>query len=440
MGRLTLLGAGLPSSVAMAALSAVGGYGLSMAALDNSIAIVDQSTPANNFQGTPDAKLTTTRASAAMYWDADGLLKSAATGTLRRDFDPRLASTPERCGYLIEGARTNLALRSEEFSNASWTKTNTTVTADQATAPDGALTMDAVRASSTSATLKRVTQDVTVVNATGYTQSVFAKAGTDSYVVFRFDASNYVSFNLSTLAVGTTGTYFSSPIITHVGGGIYLCTARFTSTSTTHTIWIGPDVANTTHASTATDIFYLWGAQVELGSFASSYIPTAGSTVTCAADLVTLAGTLFPLNQSEGTLYAKFASMGVAATSVWALTLDNGTAAETMTIGRNTNRTALAAVFDGTVHQIGSSGISSTATVADNTQTKSALGYKLNDTAVAQAGETVQIDIVCTMPTTTQMVFGNRALDSARALNGWLFEAMYLPTRLTDVQLAALAA
>jgi len=85
--------------------------------------------------------------------------------------------------------------------------------------------------------------------------------------------------------------------------------------------------------------------------------------------------------------------------------------------------------------------ISSAATPNSFTTFKGAGAYKLNDSAFSANGETAQVDTVCTMPTTTQMVFGNKgAGGTATPLNGWLFEAMYLPVRKTNAELQALSA
>ena len=61
---------------------------------------------------------------------------------------------------------------------------------------------------------------------------------------------------------------------------------------------------------TATQDFYVWGAQIEEGSFATSYIPTASSSVTRAADVAEITGTNFSsfYNQSEGTVFAEVVS------------------------------------------------------------------------------------------------------------------------------------
>jgi len=460
MGLGLGLGLGRGGAGGSAALAALAGAdGLAMFASDDSMAINHAATPANNFQGTPGAQLTTARATAAMYWDADGLLKSAATGTLRRDFDPRLSSTTERCGYLIEEARTNLALQTNAYTNAAWTATNLTMTEDQVDGPLGAATMALGTESSATATL-RCTNAITVVSSSVYTISAFLKRGNSDWVrLIAGDSTGFTNacrgwFNLATGAAGTTNTAgsgwsISGSTITAVGGGVYRCTITITAGGTS--LYIGAMTAGGDNNTNRADVgsgngvgstYYVDCHQVELGSFASSYIPTAGSTVTRAADLVTLAGTLFPLNQSEGTLYAKWMCMGLSSANQYALGLNDGTLNEFMGILRNSSLKANSLLTAGGSNQLGPGGVGlvSTANVSNLSQSKSAFGYKLNDCAVAQAGESVQNDTSCIMPSTTTLVLGNFLSGTPRPLNGWLFEAMYAPTRLTDVQLAALAA
>jgi hypothetical protein len=438
-GGLGRGGAGV-SSLALAFLAAQGGEGLSMFSSDDTLAIVSSGDPTDNYQGTPGAKLTTTRASTAAYWTAAGLIAYAATGTLRRDFDPRLAATPERCGYLIEEARTNLALRSEEIDNASWTKTSVTVTADADTAPDSTATMDRLVSTVDSGSAAGASQTFTGT-AAAYTLSVFAKrvSGLDWLRLALTTSASATNrnawFNLATGELGTKEANVTDYKIVSCGNGVYRCSITVTCAATTETAYIRLAGADTSNSVLAIgDTVSVWGAQVELGSFASSYIPTAGSTVTRAADLVTLAGTLFPLSQTEGTLYAKWMMMGTSASAQYILVLDGGTTSTIIFPYRNTNLTVGYTINNGgnTVN------LTSTATVANLAASKVAAGYKTDDSAVAMAGETVQTDISCALPTTTKIVFGNRSSDSGRALNGWLFEAAYFPTRKDNSQLEEL--
>ena len=91
-----------------------------------------------------DPRITFTRTSTATYVGADGLIKTEGIGQPRFDHDPE---TLESLGLLIEESRTNIVSYSQEFNNGYWSKTGggnpgTTVTANQAVAPDGTTTAD----------------------------------------------------------------------------------------------------------------------------------------------------------------------------------------------------------------------------------------------------------------------------------------------------------
>ena len=83
--------------------------------------------------------ITFSRASTGTYVDSDGLIKTAVADAPRFDHDP---VTGESLGLLIEEERTNLFTYSEEFDDATWLKSNATVTANDAVAPDGTSTAD----------------------------------------------------------------------------------------------------------------------------------------------------------------------------------------------------------------------------------------------------------------------------------------------------------
>lgn len=443
--RRCLLPILLGASLSAAAAFLGGADGLAIMSRDDSMVINHAATPANAYVGTPGNKVTTTRASGAMRWNEAGNLELVGNGVLRRDFDPRLSATVERCGYLIEEARTNLALRSEDFGNAAWTKSELTVSSDAATAPDGSVNFDKFIPSTNAANHTAIQSPTTT--AAAYSMSFFAKAAGYNFIYCRLynnDGSPLLKgawFNLGTGTVGTTESGITASIVS-VGNGVYRCVATLATAynGAGNSLILGVSNADNTTSFTGdgTSGVLIFGAQLELGSFASSYIPTAGSTVTRAADQVSLAGTLFPLNQSEGTLYAKFGCIGVP-TSVDAniLTVSGATAAdERHSLARLTSRKTRFQVIDGTANVVV---LDSTGTVSDLTQAKVAGAYKADDSAAAMIGETVQSDNTCTMPTTTHIIFGNRASDGARALNGWLFEAAYFPTRKTNSQLQALA-
>lgn len=225
---------------------------------------------------TVDPRITFTRASTATRTNAKGLIESVASGAPRIDYDP---ITGVCKGLLIEEARTNLLLRSEEFDNASWAKINVTVTANAATAPDGAVTADKVVVNDTiSSTGAYLSQGVTkAATATTYTLSYYAKAaekgGLRIYVCDSATSANFAnaSFNLITGAVsvaastGGTFTAASATPATDCGNGWYRCTLTFTSGTETN-LAIRPIVLNsdgTSFTGDGTSGIYIWGAQLE---------------------------------------------------------------------------------------------------------------------------------------------------------------------------------
>ena len=374
---------------------------------------------------------------------------------LRRDNDPRLGAGV--WGYLIEEARTSLLPWSTSLINAAWQINNCTRVHDQI-GPDGvvnsALTLTGDGVSGAHLVFAQATQAGGVTS----TASVYAKAGTSQFIYLDITtiSGHYVSSvydilngTLGDSSVGATSGTLISRSITPMGGGWYRLELVGSQTQTNPYVGFGIAPSKTGNSfngnghpvSTTTGSIICFGPQFEAGVFASSYIPTAAATVTRAADLPTLAGTLFPLNQAEGTLYAKAMFMGMSANANRMLELSDGSAAERHFITRsNTTRVASTGATDNSSGTLGASGFGllSAAVIADFAQTKTAYGYKLNDTAVAQAGETVQADLICAMPTISTLYFGNRS-DAAAATSGWLLEAAYFPIRKTNSELQMLA-
>ncbi len=250
-----------------------------------------------------DPRITFTRASTGTYIDANGIVQTAAVDEPRFDHD---GGTGESLGLLIEESRTNMLVSSEEFDGPNWAQGGPaalTVTANAAVAPDGTTTADKLIRNN-GATVGDRRQVITPPNVDGVF-SVFAKAGevstfnlqpsTSSSVQVSFDVSNGTSFN--------PGASVLEHGIQDFGGGWYRCWVKVLLNSSTMTI-------ETTAPSTGdgTSGMFFWGAQVEVGACLTSYIPTAGATVTRATDLADITGTNFSswYNQSESTVYSEF--------------------------------------------------------------------------------------------------------------------------------------
>jgi len=238
-----------------------------------------------------------TRATTATRVNSSNLIESVAINV------PRLDYTGGGCpSILVEPERTNLLLRSEEFDNASWAKTNATVTANVTTAPDNTMTADKLVDDAT-LTQHRINQTPTAAIGT-YTFSVFLKKAEIDTSWIRIGNSG-ADFNL------TNGTTYGeqsgvTSSIENYGNGWYRCSITRTTTGANEICRINlKDSSNATYTGNGVDGFYLWGAQLEAGSYDTSYIPTTTATVTRNADDIRKTGISTLIGQTEGTLYAE---------------------------------------------------------------------------------------------------------------------------------------
>jgi hypothetical protein len=297
-----------------------------------------------NFAGsrTLDPRITFTRTSSATFMGRDGLVKIAPANSAR--FDHRYNSTTgevESLGLLVEESRSNLVLRSEEFDNASWTKSRTSINANVASSPTGTATADALIEDTSASLTHLVRADVTVAANTTYTVSIFAKAF--SRTRFRLDFSDastsadtiFAVFDLSTKTVvssgfGGNGTFTSASVIEYQDGwSRCVLTGKFNNTDTDGRVLIYLDNgSNIFYTGDGTSGIYIWGAQLEVGAFPTSYIPTTATTATRTADNASITGSNFTewYNQSEGTVYADTRMVGVQTgryDRLWAITNSN---------------------------------------------------------------------------------------------------------------------
>jgi hypothetical protein len=217
-------------------------------------------------------------------------------------------------GLLIEEGRTNLLQRSEEFANAYWSVVRSTITTDAATSPDGATTAEKLIADTTAAINHRVDRgSITLALNTVHTVSVFAKASeyTGLGLGVGLSATEGVRFSLVGAGTATSVLAGNTGTIQQLPNGWYRCTCTFTSDATTAThrvaIYVGQNGTTTSYTGDGTSGIFIWGAQLEAGSFATSYIPTTTASVVRSADVCSITGGDFNnfYNQSEGTLTVK---------------------------------------------------------------------------------------------------------------------------------------
>lgn len=377
----------------------------------------------NFLTGTMPAGLTFTRASTAWAYNSSGVLTSFATNAPRIDYDP---ATLQPKGLLIEEARTNLLLRSAEFDNAAWLKVRSTVTADATTAPDGTVSADKLCEDATGgSTSREIHQDVSITNATVYSYSVYAKAAERSQLYLQTNGSGVgnVTFDLSAVTATPAGTVVGSSIVA-AGNGWYRCTMVFTAPATASTRFYAFPAGggSISYVGTAGSGIYLWGAQLEAGSFATSPIPTTTASVTRAADVCSMAlGSWY--NAAEGVLAADATPLNNG-TLLW---VGDGSYNNRMHAGRGSGGT-----FEGFSVVSGSVVVSlGGGSWATGTTSRQALAYRLNDYALAAGGALIGTDTSAGVPAVTTLHV-MRDFAGIGILNGYLRSVRYFNRRLPD--------
>jgi predicted secreted protein len=379
------------------------------------------------------ATMTHTRSTAALYRDVDGYLKSAAANVPRFEHD----SAGNRMGYLPEPVSTNLLLRSQEFDNASWGKTNVTVTADAAVAPDGTATADKVLA--TTAAVTNINQSV-VVAATQVTYSLFVKKGSGATDANQFQIYNNttpaevarVSFNYDTgVATIEAGTP-TVDVQPYRDGWFRLAITVSAGITSGNTVIFGACFYGA--SETANEFAYAWGAQVEVQPQTTSYIVTTTASVTRGADVLTYTG-ITGLSTTEGALVVEFYEPATGTDLARVLALNDNTTNEHCLVYRSSsNGLHTVEVLDGGVAQAGFTA----AALSLGALARIAVGFKANDFAASFQGAAAQTDAGGTMFTPNQLQVGHEtgAVQPGRPIK----RVTYYATKPSNADIAALAA
>jgi hypothetical protein len=221
-----------------------------------------------------------TRASNAVRYNSTGLLESMSNGVPRLDYSQSSCPT-----LLLEPQRTNLVLYSEEFDNIYWTKVNSTISANVTSTldPKGQNTADLITTTS-GVSQSEVSRTVTTVIGTSYVFSFFGKKGSgatdlNSFRIVGTGTINTVTINWDTGLISQTGSGATSR---SMGNGWYQIIIPFTANSLSTILQLVTFQVYPLGVSSLR-----WGAQLEVGAYATTYIPTTTATATRIADLFT---------------------------------------------------------------------------------------------------------------------------------------------------------
>ena len=380
-----------------------------------------------------------TRGSTGRFVGSNGLIQSAAINAPRFDHDP---VTGVCKGLLMEESRTNLILQSENLATT-WGGGGRTVSSDFATSPDGLTTADKL-VENTANTLHGVTQTPTTVSGSTYIGSAYVKASGRNFAMIYTGATpangRYISIPAdgTGTVLGLYGAHPSTVTLQYVGNGWYRASILIVSSGagSSFEIYTSTNGTSASYRGDGTSGILVWGGQVELGSFATSYIPTITASVVRSADVCSITGSDFSgfYNQPEGTLFADVTPQTVAQASV-------AVAVNTTTF----QNAHLIYKIDPTINAAGRRWAGQTS-VGPNPQTaivtstdvaisrsRLSYAYKLNDFAFAYAGGIVGTDNLGTIPSPTTMRIGSR--DDGLSINGHLAAVRYYKKRLPNAKL-----
>jgi hypothetical protein len=380
---------------------------------------------------TTDGQLSFSRASTATRVNASGLIETVASGVPRLDY---LGSTCPK--LLLEPQRINNFLRSSEFTST-WVNTGATVTADQAASPTGTVDADEISG-------YEIYQQRTQANATTYTFSVFIKKNTATQVVIRYvdNATGFVGGSLTytyssgAITVGQSVNSSVSGKAENYGNGWIRLSMTYTTTTT---------VTFNYQAIGSTGSSYIWGAQLELGTYPTSYIPTTTAAVTRVAETAVKTGISSLIGQQEGVIYWEgivppASEQGGSFASTLFNTARNSNTNAAIEISHSSSLNRLNALFfngTGTFNPIAALyGVS----VTSGSKVKIAFAYKSGQFALYVNGvsKATNANTFTSITTISEINLADRVVYYGYPSSVTTEQVLIFKTRLTNAQLAEL--
>ncbi len=340
----------------------------------------------------------------------------------------------ENGALLLEPSRQQLLQYSEYFDGSGWNKTSggtgstptTTINTNETLSPEGVYNATKIVFDSGSGT---TTGDLSLIEGV-----VSIAAGTDASTSIWLKGENGGE---QLHMRGVSNGSFS--IITLTNEWQQFTTSENSSTTTDSLQFgirqnvSGLGIIN----STAT--IYAYGAQIELGSYPTSYIPNHGTSggVTRAADSCSVTGVSDVIGQTEGTMFAEFtidSDNTDGYNRIFAVS-DNSSNNRIVLFAQNTEKLR-AYVANGGVQQANI--ISSQSVLGSH---KIAFAYKANDFALYMDGTQIGTDTSGSIPACSNVYVGTEENAGAGdELRGSVKQAILFKERLSNAELAALTA
>ena len=232
------------------------------------------------------------RNTSATRVNKDGLIETVGSGEPRIDY-----KDDSKGALLLEPSRSNLIQHSEAFDSSYWIKDGTVVTSNSVISPNGSLNADLLTANNGSHI--NVYKGIPT-SSNNYTYSVFLKKGNTNIIqpyIFEvgigFKTISTINFDneTATITVGDVS-------LEKYSNGWFKVSMTLDLTSA-----VGFTFGIFTESTIGTRNVYAWGAQLEQGSYSTSYIPTQGGAVTRVVDVCNNGANEQVINSTEGVLY-----------------------------------------------------------------------------------------------------------------------------------------
>lgn len=390
--------------------------------------------------------ITFTRSTTGTYLGSDGLLKTANTNEPRIEYD----ADGNLKGLLIEEQRTNQIRYSNSLSGSAWSGTNCTITTDSTTSPDGNINASKLTCSGGSASVWQF--PIPSGLSGNYSNSIYLKADTLNYAQLNvgYLTTNFVA-NFDLVNGTVTHILGTGATITDVGNGWYLCTLPFNTLGSGGFSVTPIDSMSSTRRSGAVGSVFVYGAQLESGSFPTSYIPTSGSTVTRTSEQASLNASLFEYNGNEGTTVIEFDKANWAYTTTFPRAYSWGHGSQSVDILNDVYNYGNSPPNSGKIRfrvddssgnaVFGANFINGSEN--DNTA-KVAIALKDNYMSIAWKGTVVFTDTTGNpaIDLVTKLHIGSKFIETTSVvndyINGHIKSIKYYPVRLTNNQLKAL--
>lgn len=361
---------------------------------------------------------------------------------------PRLDYSNGTCpSILVEPQRTNLVTYSEDFNSSNgYTYQNASFSSSSIVSPSG-LTAKGITSTTSANDFHRFYKSLGGLTGT-YTTTIYGKKGTSRYLGLGINQNgstgnnNVVVFDLQD-GVIASNIYGVTASIQDVGNGWYRCEHTFNyGTGGTyadicvHNTGTGAFTINafqTFDSPTAPTTLYIYGLQLEAGSYATSYIPTTSASVTRNADLITKTSATALIGQTEGTIFGELYVIPQKADSMLCLIANTtgGLYSDFFYI-RASNGVPAVSVRQGDVTYVA---IDGTTALSEGFH-KFAFAYKQNDFAFYVDGVLIGTDTSGNVPTCNSIYLGQYLDGFDREVSKKSF-ALW-KTRLTNAQLATL--